>query len=485
MTDAATLLTRCFTADDQEAFARLTGDRNPMHMDADAARRTQAGAPVVHGMHALLWALDALAAAGVPLGGLAEIKADFARFVHLGRPVSLAVIARSDTRLKAEIRSDGIRATAIDLTLGPRASPAARLGAGQPHLPARAGTPDPASFSTMTGRLGAPDGAAHGAEAGFAHLAAALGVERTVSLALLSTLVGMVVPGLHSIFSGLRLAFDDAPPDAPPNAPPGDPQVGYEVRRWDERFRLASLAVTGTGFAGEVAAFQRYAPVAPPSLDALAGLVVRDEFASRRALVIGGSRGIGAVTAMLLAAGGAGVALSYRHGRAEAQVLREQIAARRGPEACTVLAYDTAGDAARQLAGLSGPVSHLYYFATGPIFAARGAVFDPARFEGFFHAYVRAFHALVTALLDRGDPLHVLYPSSIAVETRPRDMTEYAMAKAAGEILCADLARAHRGLAITAPRLPRILTDQTATVPPVPAADPVAVMLPLLRAQDA
>jgi hypothetical protein len=61
-------------------------------------------------------------------------------------------------------------------------------------------------------------------------------------------------------------------------------------------------------------------------------------------------------------------------------------------------------------------------------------------------------------------------------------MTEYAMAKLAAEALCGDLARAP-GVSISAPRLPRLLTDQTATTPPVPAADPIEAMLPLLRAQ--
>jgi hypothetical protein len=80
-------------------------------------------------------------------------------------------------------------------------------------------------------------------------------------------------------------------------------------------------------------------------------------------------------------------------------------------------------------------------------------------------------------------PLEILYPSSIAVTQRPRGMTEYAMAKAAGEILCADLARTFPSLTITVSRLQRVATGQTATVPPVSAADPVAIMLPLLRQQ--
>ena len=41
--------TRTFTADDVEAFARISGDRNPLHFDTAFAARTRLGALVVQG----------------------------------------------------------------------------------------------------------------------------------------------------------------------------------------------------------------------------------------------------------------------------------------------------------------------------------------------------------------------------------------------------------------------------------------------------
>lgn len=75
----------------------------------------------------------------------------------------------------------------------------------------------------------------------------------------------------------------------------------------------------------------------------------------------------------------------------------------------------------------------------------------------------------------------VFYPSSAAIGECVPDLTEYAAAKAAGETLCDVLPRTLSGLTIMRTRLPRLTTDQTASLVVAPAADPVDVMLPIIR----
>jgi hypothetical protein len=60
-------------------------------------------------------------------------------------------------------------------------------------------------------------------------------------------------------------------------------------------------------------------------------------------------------------------------------------------------------------------------------------------------------------------------------------MGEYAAAKMAGEIVCDFLRKVHPGLAIHKPRLPRVATDQTASLLPVSNQEPVLVLLGNLR----
>jgi hypothetical protein len=61
-------------------------------------------------------------------------------------------------------------------------------------------------------------------------------------------------------------------------------------------------------------------------------------------------------------------------------------------------------------------------------------------------------------------------------------MTEYVMAKLAGEVLCADLTRRDRGLKILVRRLPPLLTDQTAAIPNVgSSSQAVEIALSIVR----
>jgi nucleoside-diphosphate-sugar epimerase len=67
------------------------------------------------------------------------------------------------------------------------------------------------------------------------------------------------------------------------------------------------------------------------------------------------------------------------------------------------------------------------------------------------------------------------------VEEKPADMMEYAMAKAAGEMLCSYASHFVPGLRTVVRRLPRLATDQTASVIPVNTTSALAVLLPIVR----
>jgi len=461
---------------DQLTFAALSGDYNPMHVDALAARRTQAGAPVVHGMHALLWALDALAAAELIGTQLCEIRAQFRKFIYLDVACDLELTRWDSDAARAELRSNGLVLTTIQLRNGQRPTATDSPGLAEPEAIAD-GVPREPALQDLDGLRGWVTAAGVPAEfeSAFPALARIVGGDRVAALAALSRLVGTVCPGLHSIFAALTVELVESQAQRS--------GIGFEVTKLHQQSRMIGMNVAGRNISGTVTAFMRWPPVAPPSMAAVSAIVDARKFAGASALIVGGSRGLGAVTAKAIAAGGGKVVVTYKQGRDEAVRLATEINAVHGPGICTALPYDSRLDAASQLSDLLGDINQLYYFATPPIFARTSDLFSSERFREFRSVYVDGFEDVCRFVRTRSRATTVaaFYPSSVAVEEVPTDLAEYAKAKAEGEKLCAAIMGQVAGLKVVVGRLPRVLTDQTATIALVENADPLTTMLPFIH----
>jgi NAD(P)-dependent dehydrogenase (short-subunit alcohol dehydrogenase family) len=472
----AVIATRTFTMSDQERFAELSGDWNPMHMSVGAARRTVAGAPVVHGIHALLWALDGLAAAE-PLSKVATIGVGFDRFLYLDQAVELRIADRTALLLKLELIQGGRIASTVRLQFGERNAGAVRLAPDKGTCLKGDRTPETLSLDQMSRAGGSIDGPIADWSGQFKALVAELGSIRVEGLARTSMVVGMLCPGLHSVFSELAVSLSRDPAKAG--------MLDWEVLNVDERFNLVKLRASFSGLIADISAFVRPEPVRQPAIAALSG-IVPEEFAQMTALIVGGSRGLGEATGKIIARGGGKVVLTFKNGSDDAARLAAEICSACGPSAATTLSYDVSADPGAQLGELPANLTHVYYFATPRIFQPSTAEFSRARFNEFLDCYGPGFERLCRFLVKRygRGKLEVFYPSSVAVTDRPKGMTEYAMAKAAGEILALDLARS-LGFRLKTVRLDRTLTDQTATLNHVPAEDATQAMLRVIREQTA
>jgi len=461
---------RIFAPDDQAQFAAISGDHNPLHMDASAARRTIAGRSVVHGIHTVLWGLDSLYYKNPELPLLQSIRVRFDKAIHLGDRIS--AVWMDDSRLNVIV--DGVTATRMKLTFGSQQPVALTDPAGPTFEPTH---PLDLTFEQAIlsqGRISLT--AAKSASHMFPAAAKKLGAGRIAWLARSSFLVGMVCPGLHSLYGGFDLTATDIAeyPDA----------LIFRLAEADPRFGLIKLAVAGGGWVGSLDTYARPAPTVQSPVSAILAQVRHGEFHGTRALVVGGSRGVGEVVAKILAAGGAHVTATYATGADDARKVQAEIVENGGH--CDLMRYDARSDAGEQLSSLKGFPDQIYYLATPQIFRRKLAGFAQDRFEDFVAFYVTGFYDLCRELRRRsGKPAAIFYPSSVSVETRPLNMTEYTMAKAAGEILCADMQSFEQFGPILVSRLPRLHTDQTSAILQSSWVDPVSVMLPLVRELNA
>ena len=464
-----------FTLDDQQRFGQFSGDLNPIHLDAIAARRTPAGTLVVHGMHQVLWALEELREI-LPLSvHVVALEARFAQFLFAGEPARLSVVKSNEDSLRLSISAQGTLTAHITVRLGPPSNTVPDDEHGEAGVVRQADNPcRNVRFEDLNGLSDElpPWSSSRQAIAYFPGASTLIGSGRVNAIAAVSRLVGMRCPGLHSVMSAVQLEFV---------RPEQKSKLHFRVSRANKRFSHVTFEVGGLGVQGIVQAFMRQPPVAQETLDEIKARVRPGEFAGAIALIVGASRGLGQVVARLIAAGGGRVIATYCVGRNECEQLAAEI--RESGGICDVLSYDGLQPAAGQLSSLVELPTSLYYFATARIYERPGGLYEAGRFHDFTRMYVDGFYDLCTSLHRDNRALTAVYPSTIYVEARPAHMTTYAMAKAAGEILCQDLSQFCPGLRVYAPRLPRLATDQTASITASGEEFPSAAeaLLPIVR----
>jgi hypothetical protein len=284
----------------------------------------------------------------------------------------------------------------------------------------------------------------------------------------------MVCPGLHSMFSSVTLMLDESVADVR--------KLTFLVKKYDKRSRLVVVDFVGA-IRGELRAFVRPPPQAQPSMHDIAARVEPGEFSGTTSLVLGGSRGLGETVAKILAAGGANVIISHASGASDAHRVAKEINAA-GLGQCSTVGLDLTADSFARLAIDVASLRTVYYFATPRIYRKKARHFDALVFREFVRFYIERFEELCT-WLDKGAHGHgikVFLPSTVFVGDRPRGMTEYAMAKAAAEVLATDLNRSLQDVRVEFSRLPRMSTDQTASILTVGTEPVLDVMLPVVRA---
>jgi hypothetical protein len=464
---------RIFTSEDQLAFAKLSGDFNPLHMDPILARRLMFGGQAVHGLHALLWSLDShLKTTTQPLE-LEMVKANFQAGIGVDQAVHCVVTSQDENRVAIQLRTES--SIAAWLEIGWRPSQRQRIDT-LPQMLVKHGKCHERSIEEVATASGNLPLFFNADLAGrlFPNLIPVLPSTQLATLLATTRLIGMECPGYHSVYSSLNLAFSADSVR--------DPKLKYHVTECNPRLALVSMEVEAPGATGQVKAFLRPQPQIQAGFEEISLQVNPGEFSSQDALIIGGSRGLGEVTAKILAAGGAEVILTYYRGAQDAQRVVKEIESHGGKADCFELnVLELNQEVPNRIAKSSKPL-FLYYFATPHIFGGAKGTFSIQRFDVFSAHYVTGFHRVVKAVLDATTSLQkVFYPSSVAIEELPLDMGEYVVAKSSGEILCDFLQKAHSGLFIFKPRLPRVATDQTVSLLPVNNREPVAILLENLR----
>lgn len=467
-----------FRPEGQRRFAELSGDSNPIHLDAARARREFYGRRILHGLHGAMRAIDALlgsrSARGLEPVQLTGIRARFLAPVFLGEPIQV-VVTREDAEGAALLVQHGM-ATLYDLAV--RWAPgAAAQGPAPGSEPPRPDVPTDLDFAALAGRQGTMplslDASAFTSD--FPRLARSMPLASAAAALAVTRLVGMECPGTQSLLSSFDLRLD---------GPSGD-QLTWQVTSATERFSLVKMSVAGGGISGTVDAFYRPRPEAQPSLETLRQRVAANAFSGMRVLVLGGSRGLGEACAKLLAAGGADVTLTWHRLGAEARRVAAEMQA--AGLTCRTAQWDACAPerGAATLRRRNWHPTHVIYCATPRLELRRAPGFSAALLGSLTKVGVTGLDRSLRALqAGRREPLHVLVPSTALLDgagAQLKGQAEFVSAKGAVEAYCAALPAQGGRVSVTVARLPRLRTDQSQALSPRVLAEPADAILPFLR----
>ena len=429
-------------------FAFTSGDFNPLHIDPIAARRLLFGRQVVHGVASTLEALDA----HFEHGGTPPLHLDvvFRRPVFLDDRIQVLRAKPTSDVTSLQVRCNS--KVAITLKLRGDLGYAAGRGRSTPIFDAQwpeAPLPQTRSF----GDAGPSTGAERVVvdkdrfQEWFPYVHRALGEPTAAAIAGLSRLVGMVIPGEHSIFTRFSVEFtrtEDALPD-----------ITWAIERATSPSTPMRIAVSGAGLKGHVEALFRPSPVTQPSMREVQTLGLARQKEPDRVLVVGGSRGLGEVCAKILASIGSDITITFFKGQSDAERVSQEIIEAGGT--CSNVQAEV--DALPQLVAQAEEFDQVYYFATPPIIGGNASTTNEA--SEYTRIYVDAFERLVQALGSKSHPTSVFYPSTEFVVQRPAGLEAYADAKSAGEEACRRLEHEFPLLRIVCSRIPPVKTDQT------------------------
>jgi len=412
-----------FTEQDLAAFSEASGDRNPLHLSQEYARRTPYGQPVVFGC---LGAMACLGRIGLPAGWSAtSLEAEFLR------PMFLAVVYRVETseeegRWRGRLFDGSMPALRVTLTAEPfhgnetdeeivaaeafeRLSPAVRQQEDiVPGLKiSGAYTCNAAALASLAARWGIKD-----------RLLA-------TALAWSSYLVGMELPGEAALFSKLVLQFHGTA------RCPVTMVYHASVANVDSRFGQVETDVSLLTGVSTVASGKCWAYVRPPvpedeEIDSNG--VRSDSLAGRAAVLLGSSRGLGAAMKRALELRGAAVYGMARSGDA-GNLSRTHVGDAADPEGLQRLRERVWRE--------QGRLDFLICNACPPILPLR---LEPNAAERI-GAYINLAVSLTLVplseflqLLNRSDGCVVIV-SSAAVEHPVREWPHYLAAKRAVEML--------------------------------------------------
>lgn len=438
-----------FSESDQLAFGKLSGDTNPIHLDEIYSRRSLYGERVVHGINLMLWALDnVVKKIELPIN---EFEASFHKPAFLMEKVNIKLSLSNSTIIlnngHATICTIRFKTNSQELLTKKIVTQCNK----QKKRPKRVSFKN-TKFLTKTNIVISNE--LDLCKELYPNLANIWGETKVLEIASTSMVVGMECPGLNSIFAKISCVLKNHIHN----------QANYSLNSIDARFNCVNLNFNGCEIDATLTALFRPAPPRSKSFGKIESLVSNNEFNNIRALIIGGSRGLGAATGKIIAAGGGHVEFTYSQGKNEAErLVRAILQKRKSAMSCSKLLIDSSFNL-KSLSHINlAEFNRIYYFPSAKIIPDYFKPNNLGNSKKYNEIYVQGLEIICAWLSQKKWGGMLIYPSTDFLTNPDTKYLTYINAKLEGEKIC-EKYRSLRGLNVAIVRLPKLKTDQTMSI---------------------
>jgi len=441
-------------------FARLSGDANPLHVDLSYSRRSLAAGCVVHGMLLFLRALDEII---LDITLPKVITTNFKSFVKIDDSVNFILYKNNLRPDDWQIWGFVNDKTVITIQLNgysyqeePQSLNVNQLSCEVIGSPQLLDSPRIAEHSPFfLKNYSYPLKSFVLSDCGFKNLLEKVGGDLIAGFLSMTNFVGMIHPGLNSIFSKFRVVLNGQNNE--------DNYQLFQVIKYDDRVNRYVINLSGSLFSGEIVAFQRPGLVEQEHISSYIGKVAPNIFSNLNVLILGGSRGLGAAAAKILALGGANVDITYFACKKEADLIAHEISEHCCYQPKTFF-YDIEEKKYDVISKKLAIANLVMNFATPPIRPTNKNEFDAELQAKYFWYYVESILELSKRFASNSNGKKIIFsPSTSFIEKEITGFAEYVSSKKSLELMC-DKKSNETNIIFMCERLPQLKTDQTSSV---------------------
>jgi hypothetical protein len=448
-----------FEITESKDFAKLSCDFNPIHIDVDYSRTTRYGRPIVHGVYVVMRVLERLIMEKIYIKSLD---------VNFRKPVFFNEVYRVEKDdIKKRIVVQKEQETLIEIGFSQEIS--VKRYENTRHVNKKA-IPLPLDLEFDEILIGSKEffvsDEAEMARNNFPALTMKYGSAVVLELASLSNIVGVFTPGLNSIFKRLNLEFEES-----------KTLPHYDIKKIDKRIKQINIAVCGQYCKAEIEAFYLPRKVKSDSIKSIYeknSLTLGIENIGKiRALVIGGSRGVGEYISKAILAFGGTCTLTYSQGEQEALALFNQF---NDPNICKIINLHMSEnlESFDKILGLKN-FNLIFYMASPKIL--NDSESEPS------NTYELIYYELFKKLIFEAKGVNfngiVFYPSTIYAKYSDTIYEKYKKAKIKGEDFILDF-NTRKYFQIHFERLPKLKTQQNLTLSDFDMHDMNDTIFPIL-----